>query len=60
MFGRKQWGVSDLGMEALKNVKLIQAAREEAQEIAAHDPGLARYPALRERIAIVGRELHSE
>ncbi|MEY4747233.1 MAG: ATP-dependent helicase RecG, ATP-dependent helicase RecG, partial [Candidatus Parcubacteria bacterium] len=27
LFGRQQWGVSDLGMEALKNIKLIRAAR---------------------------------
>ncbi|HVU75394.1 MAG TPA: ATP-dependent DNA helicase RecG, partial [Candidatus Paceibacterota bacterium] len=32
LFGRKQWGVSDIGMEALKNLRLIQAAREEAQQ----------------------------
>ena len=27
--GAKQWGVSDLAMEALKNIKMVEAAREE-------------------------------
>ncbi len=58
LFGRKQWGVSDLGMEALKNVKLIQAARTEAQQIVAENATLSDYPALRERIA--GALPHSE
>lgn len=60
LFGRKQWGVSDLGMEALKNVKLIQAARTEAQSLVEHDPSLVNYPALAERVASAGAELHSE
>ena len=32
--GARQWGMSDLGMEALKNAKLIKAAREEAERLA--------------------------
>lgn len=35
LYGKKQWGVSDLGMEAIKNIKMVEAARNEAQEIAA-------------------------
>ena len=31
--GMKQWGVSDLGMEAIKNIKMVEAARKEATEI---------------------------
>lgn len=60
LFGRQQWGVSDLGMEALKNVRLIQAAREEAQKIVAEDAALSHYPALRERIEKTGGEMHAE
>ena len=60
LFGRKQWGVTDLGMEALKNVKLIQAARTEAQALIARDPQLAHHPALAQRVASAGQELHSE
>jgi len=60
LFGRQQWGVSDLGMEALKNVKLIQAARTEAQALITRDPSLTKYPALAERVASAGQELHGE
>ena len=54
LFGRKQWGVTDLGMEALKNIKLIRAAREEAQSLVAKDATFAKYPALAARIANTG------
>ena len=54
LYGRQQWGISDLGMEALKNPRLIQAAREEAQALVAKDPALA------ERVANAEKELHGE
>src|ERR1035437_8823617 len=31
--GGKQWGVSDIAMEALKNIKMVEAARTEAKNI---------------------------
>lgn len=60
LFGRKQWGVTDIGMEALKNVRLIQAARSEAQALVARDPELDSHPALKERIASVAGQHHGE
>lgn len=60
LLGRKQWGVSDIGMEALKNVRLIQAARTEAISIIENDPELERHSALRERIARAAEEHHGE
>lgn len=60
LFGRSQWGVSDLGMEALKNPRLIAAAREEAQKVVAGDPSLSNYPALRERAERTTERLHTE
>jgi ATP-dependent DNA helicase RecG len=48
--GSRQWGISDLGMEALKNVKLIRAAREEALTLIESDPTLEKHPALKARI----------
>ena len=44
--GVKQWGITDLGMEAIKNIKLVQAAREEATKLIASDPNLANHPLL--------------
>ena len=31
--GIKQWGITDLGMEAIKNIKMVEAARTEAKDI---------------------------
>lgn len=44
--GRKQWGISDLGMEAIKNIKMVEAARSKAQEIITTDPDLLAHPSL--------------
>lgn len=45
MSGTKQWGISDLAMEAVKNIKLVEAARTEAQKLIETDT-LKNYPAL--------------
>ena len=42
--GGKQWGVSDIGMEALKNIKMVEAARTESQKIIAESPDLKNIP----------------
>lgn len=60
LLGRRQWGMTDLGMEALKNVKLIRAAREEAAALVRKDPSLTNYPALRARVESMSTELHGE
>lgn len=60
LFGRRQWGMSDLGMEALKNIKLIRAARDEAVHMIGKDPELSHNTALRERVAKARAELHGE
>lgn len=60
LYGKKQWGMSDLGMEALQNVKLIRAAREEAAALVAKDPTLAGYPALQARVAETRADHHGE
>lgn len=48
--GTKQWGISDLGMEAIKNIKMVEAARKVAQDIVKEDGSLETYPLLKERI----------
>ena len=60
LFGRRQWGMSDLGMEALQNIKLIRAAREEAEHLVKEDPTLSKHLALRERIHRTDEILHGE
>ena len=42
--GGKQSGITDVGMEAIKNIKLVEAARTEAQKIIQEDTELASLP----------------
>lgn len=42
----KQWGISDLAMEAIKNPKLVEIAREEARNLIDGDPTLTNHPEL--------------
>ncbi|MEX0673013.1 MAG: ATP-dependent DNA helicase RecG [Candidatus Paceibacterota bacterium] len=58
--GRKQSGISDLGMEAIKNIKMVEAAREEAKTLVEADEKLKHYPLLRKRIASKGSDIHFE
>jgi len=46
--GTSQWGVSDIAMEALSNLKMVEAARTEAVAIMKHDPALTKHPLLKE------------
>jgi ATP-dependent DNA helicase RecG len=58
--GAKQWGVSDIGMEALKNIKMVEAARVEAQKIISTDPELKKYPLISERLKSQDKIIHLE
>ena len=58
--GGRQWGVSDIAMEALRNLKLVEAARTEAARLVTEDPSLKRYPALAARSAAALASLHLE
>ncbi len=49
--GAKQWGVSDLAMEALKNIKMVEAARLEARTLIEKDPDLKGYPLLAKHLS---------
>lgn len=58
--GIKQWGISDLGMEAIKNIKMVEAARQEALAIIERDPTLKLYPLLTERLSTLNSKVHFE
>ncbi len=58
--GGRQWGVSDIAMEALKNMKLVEAARTEAAQLIARDPSLLHHPLLAERASVADRQMHLE
>jgi ATP-dependent DNA helicase RecG len=60
LYGRKQWGISDLAMEAIKNIKMVEAAREEAVRIIEKDPELKRFPPLRQYLESQTEKIHFE
>jgi ATP-dependent DNA helicase RecG len=60
LYGMKQWGLSDLGMDALKNIKLVEAARKEAQRLIERDPNLQTHPQIEQKISVLGKQLHME
>ena len=61
LYGAKQSGLSDLGMEAIKNLKLVEAARTEAQNLVAEHPDIARdFPLIHHKVTQTGETLHLE
>jgi len=60
LYGRSQSGLTDLGMEALKNIKMVEAARTEARHIVTEDPTLTAHPPLHEAVAARRGKLHFE
>ncbi len=56
----KQWGISDIGMEAIRNIKMVEAARTEAQNILSQDLEIKNYPLIAEKISHKKTEIHFE
>ena len=60
LYGKRQSGLSDIAMEAMKNLKMVEAAREEAKEIIVKDSNLKNYPAIMEIIKRKTQDIHFE
>ena len=60
LYGVKQSGLTDLGMEALKNLKLVEAARTEAQSLIEEDLMLQNHPLVAGKVASISKDLHME
>jgi ATP-dependent DNA helicase RecG len=61
LYGGKQSGLSDLGMEAIRNLKLVAAARNEARHLVETQPRLDKdFPLIAARVARIGAVLHME
>ncbi len=58
--GLKQWGISDIGMEALKNIKMVEVARTESQKILENDPQFKKHPLILKRLKEQNSEIHFE
>jgi ATP-dependent DNA helicase RecG len=59
-YGSKQWGISDITMEAIKNLKLVEAARVESAKIIKTDPELTKHPLLKQLLAGKAEKIHIE
>ncbi len=57
--GMKQWGVTDLGMEAIKNLKMVEAARKEASDIVTKNK-LSKLPETEAELERRGLKIHFE
>ena len=60
LYGKSQSGLTDLGMDALKNLKMVEAARTEAQTLVLNDPTLTAHEALRNAVEKRKAKLHFE
>ncbi|MDB5237200.1 MAG: recG [Parcubacteria group bacterium] len=60
LVGGRQWGISDIAMEAIKNMRLVEAARAEAARLIKEDPDLAQYPLLKAIVMRSDERLHME
>jgi len=60
IFGRRQWGIPDLAMDALKDILLVEKTRNTAKEILEDDPGLKKYPLLKTKLEDFRKTIHLE
>ncbi len=58
--GLKQWGISDIGMDAIRNIKMVEFARNEAIDLITRDPDLSHHPILKSIIGEKDFEIHFE
>jgi ATP-dependent DNA helicase RecG len=58
--GDKQWGITDLGMEAIRNIKMVEAARNEAIRIVTENKDIKQYPILAKELKDKNLEIHFE
>ncbi len=60
LYGRKQWGISDLAMEGIKNIKMVEASRTEALRLVEEDPEFKKHPQIKEHIKTSTEKIHFE
>ncbi len=60
LIGKRQWGLPNLSMEALKDLSLVEKTREAAKEILLKDPELKNYPLLKKELEKFEGKIHLE
>jgi len=58
--GKRQWGMPDFTMNALKDRSQVEEAREAAKRILEEDPDLKGYPLLQKRVEAIRKRIHLE
>ncbi len=58
--GKRQWGIADFTMNALKDRFLVEEARETAKKLLQEDPHLKKHLSLKKRVDSLGKKLHLE
>lgn len=58
--GTRQSGLPDIAMENISNIKLVTIAREEAENLLAHDPELSHSPELKKTLKAFDERVHME
>jgi len=58
--GAKQWGLPDLLMDSLKDIRQVELTREIAKEILTKDPNLKNYPELLAKVSAFRGRVHLE
>lgn len=58
--GTKQWGIPDLMMSSLKDIKLVEKTRQTAKEFLQKDPYLKKHPVLEEKLSHFRQHIHLE
>ena len=58
--GNRQWGMPDLIMDSLKDLKLVEETRETAKNILQESPDLKKYPVLQDKLKTFREKIHLE
>jgi ATP-dependent DNA helicase RecG len=58
--GARQWGIPDLMMDALKDIKIVEKTRQSAKELLQKDPHLKNYPQLQQKLSQFRQRIHLE
>lgn len=59
-FGKRQWGLPDFTMDALKNRKLVEEVRDYAKDVVIKKSLLKKGSLLQKRVDALGQKLHLE
>ncbi len=60
IFGIRQWGIPDMAMESLRDIFLVEKAKNSAKEILEKDWQLKQHPLLREKLLEFEKKIHLE